>query len=70
MKKLFPILLMVAGLALALMGINTFQESTASVSFLGLDINASDESGQTTAILYLVLGGVSLVAGYLMYRKS
>ncbi|WP_020537569.1 hypothetical protein [Lewinella cohaerens] len=51
------------------MGINTFLESTASVSFLGLDINASDESGQTTAILYMVLGGVSLIAGYLMYRK-
>ncbi len=69
MKKPFPILLMVAGIALVLFGINTFQESTASVSFLGLDINASDESGQTAAILYLVLGGVSLVAGYLMYRK-
>ena len=60
---------MVAGLVLAIFGINAFQESTASVSFLGIDVNASDESGQTAGIMYLVVGAIALVAGYLMYRK-
>lgn len=69
MKKAFPIILMVAGLLLAIFGINSFQESTASVSFLGIDVNASDESGQTAGIMYLVIGAISLIAGYMMYRK-
>lgn len=69
MNKAFPIILMVAGLVLAIFGINAFQESTASVSFLGIDVNANDESGQTAGIMYLVIGAIALVAGYMMYRK-
>ncbi|PHI20096.1 hypothetical protein CEQ90_09075 [Lewinellaceae bacterium SD302] len=70
MKQIIPILLIVAGLGLGFMGINTFQDSTASASFLGIDINASDEGGQMAGILYLVLGAVALVAGAMMARKK
>lgn len=70
MKQIVPILLIVAGLGLGFMGINTFQDSTANASFLGININASDEGGQMTGILYLVLGAVALVAGAMMARKK
>lgn len=70
MKKLLPILLIVAGLAFGYLGITTFQNSSANASFLGIDINASDEGGQMTGILYLVLGVIALIAGVGMYRKQ
>jgi hypothetical protein len=70
MKKILPLLLIVAGIGLAVMGITTYQESTASVSVLGLDISASDEGGQQTAILYFVVAAVCLFGGYSLYRKA
>lgn len=70
MKQLLPLLLIVAGLVFGYLGISTFQDSTANASFLGININASDEGGQMTGILYLVLGVVALLAGVAMYRKN
>lgn len=70
MKQIVPILLIVVGLGLGFMGINTFQDATANASFLGININASDEGGQMAGILYLVFGAVALVAGAMMLRKK
>lgn len=70
MKSIVPIMLIIVGLGLAVMGVNAFQESTANVSFLGLDINASDEGGQMTGILYFVLGAICLVLGGLRLKKG
>lgn len=70
MKKILPLVLIVAGIGLAVMGITTFQDSTADVSILGLDISASDEGGQQTAILYFVIAAVCLFGGFTMYRKA
>ena len=68
MKSIVSILLIVAGLFFAYLAISTFQASTASVSFLGIDLSASDEGGQTTAILYGVVAVVCFVLGGLSLR--
>ncbi|RME98781.1 MAG: hypothetical protein D6772_08585 [Bacteroidetes bacterium] len=67
---LLPILLVVVGLVFAYLGITTFQNATAEVSVLGLDISASDEGGQTTAIVYFVLAAICLFGGIGLYRKA
>lgn len=70
MKNAIVIILLVAGIFLAYQGINTIQSSTADVEVLGIDINASDESGQTAGVLYLLLGVAALVGSYFAWRKS
>ena len=70
MKAALPIILVVAGIVFAYLAISTFQASTADVSFLGIDISASDEGGQMTAILYGVLALVCIGFGATTFRKS
>lgn len=69
MKKIIPAILLVAGILLAVKGIQTIQSATAGVEFLGLEINASDESGQTAGIMYLVLGAAALFGSYVSWKK-
>ncbi len=70
MKSILPIILVVAGLAFAYLAITTFQAATADVSFLGIDLSASDEGGQMTAALYGVLALVCLGLGATTFRKA
>lgn len=70
MKAVLPILLIVAGIVFAYLGITTFQQSSADVEILGLEIGATDEGGQTTAILYGVLSVVCFVAGAFTFGKK
>ena len=69
MKNVIALILLIAGITLLVMGVNTYQEATASLEFLGLDLSAADESGQQTAIIYLALGLLGLVGSYLVYRR-
>ncbi|MEL7160815.1 MAG: hypothetical protein AAFN92_08655 [Bacteroidota bacterium] len=70
MKSALPIILVVAGIAFAYLAITTFQASTANVSFLGIDLSASDEGGQMTAALYGILALVCLGFGATAFRKA
>ena len=70
MKNVIVILLVIAGLFLAVKGINTIQSSTADVEILGLEINANDESGQTAGILYLILGAAALAGSYFAWKRG
>lgn len=69
MKNVIALILLIAGIILLVMGINTYQESTANLEFLGLEVAAADETGQRTAIIYLALGLIGLVGSYLVYRR-
>lgn len=69
MKKAFALLLLVAGIVLLVLAVNTYQESTASLEFLGLELSAHDESGQQRAVMYLVFGLASLTGSYLIWKK-
>lgn len=70
MKNAIVIILLVAGIFLAYQGIQTIQSSTADVEILGIDINASDEGGQTAGVLYLVLGVAAMAGSYFAWKKS
>ncbi|WP_020568966.1 hypothetical protein [Neolewinella persica] len=70
MKAILPIILVVAGIVFAYLGITTFQGSSADVEVLGLEIGATDQGAQTTAILYGVLSIVCFVAGAFTFGKK
>ncbi|MCB9294149.1 MAG: hypothetical protein H6559_13665 [Lewinellaceae bacterium] len=69
MKKLMAILLLIAGIVLIVLAVNTYQEASASLEVLGMELSAQNESGQQKAVLYLVLGLVSLTGSYLAWRR-
>ncbi|MCO6491165.1 MAG: hypothetical protein J5I98_22295 [Phaeodactylibacter sp.] len=69
MKKLMAILLLIAGIVLIVLAVNTYQEASASLEVLGMELSAQNESGQQRAVLYLVLGLVSLTGSYLAWRR-
>lgn len=68
MTKLIGIILILAALALAYVGITTINESTASVEIIGIELSASDEGQRSTGFIYvgaalvLFIGGVVLAA--------
>jgi len=70
MKNIIALILLIAGIILVVMGVQTYQESTANLQFLGIEVSASDQSGQTTAFIYLALGLLGLVGSYLVYRRK
>ena len=69
MKNLIVLILLIAGIALAVMRVQTYQESSASLNLLGMEISANDESGQRSAMLYFALALASLAAGYFVWKK-
>jgi nitric oxide reductase large subunit len=70
MYRLLSLLLLVAGIALAFTGYSTYQDATADVSFLGLDLSLSDQEAKQTAMLYFLGAGVCLLAAIGLFRKS
>ncbi|TXF88881.1 hypothetical protein FUA23_12510 [Neolewinella aurantiaca] len=70
MKAILPIILIIAGLVFAYLGITTFQGASADVEVLGLEIGATDEGAQTTAILYGVLSIACFVGGAFTFGKK
>ena len=69
MKKGITLVLLIAGILLTVKGIDTLQASTAQADILGIEISASDESGQAAGITYLLLGVAGLVASYFSWKK-
>ena len=60
--KIIAIVLIVAALSLAYIGINTVMANSESVNFLGLKFDVSNEDGKMKGFLYIGLA-VALFAG-------
>lgn len=69
-SKIIAIVLIVAALALAYIGINTVAANTESVNFLGLKFDVSDESGKTKGYIYIALAVALFVGGIYTLNKS
>ncbi len=70
-SKIIAIVLIVAGIALAYIGINTVMANTESVNFFGLKFDVSNESGKTKGFLYIGLAVVLFIGGiYTLNKKS
>lgn len=70
MNKVIGVVLIIAGLALAYVGIKKVSQSTESVNFLGMKIEASDNSGKTEGYLFLGLGIVLFGGGIYTVSKA
>lgn len=69
MKQFIGILLILAGLFFAYMGISKFDNSSKSLEIGDLELRAEDESGKTAAYVYLGLSGLFLVGGVYSLRR-
>ena len=70
MRMLLAAVLLILGIALAAYGVHTYQEATAQLDIFGINLSARDKSGQQSAYLYMALGGIAILAGFLMWRKK
>lgn len=60
--KIIGIALIAFSIYLGYIGVNKVSNSTNEINFLGIEINASNESGQTKGFIFLGLA-VALFAG-------
>lgn len=68
--KIVGILLILVSLAAGYVGLNKVADSTKEINFLGLKIDASNESGQMQGFLYLGAAAALLAGGLYTFRKS
>lgn len=69
MKSLLAGILIIIGIALAAYGVHVYQEATAQLDILGLNLSARDKSGQQSAYMYMGLGVIAVLAGFFLWRK-
>lgn len=67
--KIIGIVLIAFSIYLGYIGVNKVSNSTNEVKFLGIEINASNESGQTKGFIFLGLA-VALFAGGIVTLKK
>lgn len=68
-SKIFGTVLIIASLAIGYIGINKISDNTKEINFLGLKINASNESGQQQGYIYLGIA-IIIFAGAVYSTKS
>ncbi|MEZ4987591.1 MAG: hypothetical protein R2795_21515 [Saprospiraceae bacterium] len=69
MNKLIALILVVAGVAAAAHGYHLYQDATANINILGLEISASDEETRQQSYLYFGLAVVTLVGALIAYKR-
>ncbi|NJM79909.1 MAG: hypothetical protein HC854_10365 [Flavobacterium sp.] len=67
--KIIGIILLAFSIYLGYIGVNKVSNSTNEVTFLGIEIDASNESGQTKGFIFLGLA-VALFAGGIVALKK
>lgn len=68
--KIVGIVLIVISLCTGYVGLNRVADSTKEINFLGLKIDASDESGQMQGFLYIGAAAALLAGGIYTLKKS
>lgn len=68
--KIVGIILIVVSLAVGYLGLNRVADSTKEINFLGLKIDASNESGQMQGFLYLGSAAALFAGGLYSLKKS
>ena len=67
--KIIGIILIALSVYLGYLGVTKVSNNTAEVKFLGLEIDASNESGQNQGFIFLGLAGALLVGGIYTLKK-
>jgi len=68
--KIIGILLIIFSLGIGYVGINKVADSTKEINFLGIKIDASNESGQTQGFIYLGVAIILFAGGIVSVNKS
>jgi len=69
-SKIIAIVLIVAALVIAYVGVNTVAANTESFNFLGVKFDVSDESGKTKGYIYIGLAVLLLIGGIFTLNKK
>ncbi|QSW88404.1 hypothetical protein J0383_19375 [Flavobacterium endoglycinae] len=70
LAKIVGIVLIILSLAAGYVGLNRVADSTKEINFLGLKIDASNESGQIQGFLYLGAAVLLLAGGIYTLKKK
>jgi len=68
--KIIGILLIIFSLGIGYIGVNKIADSTKEINFLGIKIDASNESGQTQGFIYLGVAIILFAGGIVSVNKS
>jgi hypothetical protein len=63
LARIIGIILIVVSLAIGYIGINRITDSTKTINFLGIKIDASNESGKQQGYIYLAVAIVVFAGG-------
>lgn len=69
-SKIIGIILIIISLGVGYIGVNKIADSTKEINFLGIKINASNESGQLQGFIYTGLAIVLFGGGLYALKKS
>ena len=69
-SKMIGVILILISLGIGYIGFNKIADNTAKINFLGLKIDASNESGKQQGYIYLGLGILLFVGGIYTLNKS
>lgn len=69
-RNIVALIFIVFGLYIGYIGINKLANNTNEIKFLGLEIDASNEKGQTKGIVFIVLAAMMIGGGAALMRKK
>jgi hypothetical protein len=68
--KIIGIILIVFSIYIGYQGVNKIADNTAQINFLGLKVDASNESGQSKGYLFVGLAIILFAGGIVAVRKE
>jgi TRAP-type C4-dicarboxylate transport system permease small subunit len=69
-RNIAAIIFIVFGLYIGYIGINKLANNTNEIKFLGIEIDASNEKGQTKGVVFIVLAAMMIGGGAALMRKK
>jgi len=69
-RSIIGVILIVLGLYLGYIGVNKLSNNTNEVEVLGLEIDASNEEGQTQGVIYIVVAALMIGGGAVFMKKK
>ena len=69
-NRIFSAALIIVSLPIFYIGVNKVARSTETINFLGIKIDASNESGQMEGYIYLGIAVVMFLGGVYLFGKA
>jgi hypothetical protein len=69
-NKIIGIILIIFSIYIGYQGVNKIADNTAEINFLGIKVDASNESGQSKGYLFVGLAVVLFIGGIFAVKKE